>query len=159
MDGIANISGEYGCLGLIDSYWLLWISLDSSVESFVDKNKETMEALKKEIQKNDDDIIKFVTEIGTVISQDIYKNDSIEDSKENSPDEIKKKLEEALKNFWSKNDLRNWKAEFSNEWSFLNKKNTYPYVNKKNTYPYDYFSNFDVHKKQVDNLQKGRIFH
>ena len=56
-----------------------------------------MKDLKKEIVDNGE-ILNFVNEIRILIKEDKYKNDSIEDLKEDYPDKIEK-LEEALLNY------------------------------------------------------------
>ena len=62
----------------------------------------------------------FVIEIERLISEDRYKNESTEDFRKDFPDEIEK-LEEALNNYISENDLKILKTEFPENGIFFEK--------------------------------------
>ena len=60
----------------------------------------------------------IANEIETLISEVRFNNDSFEDLRRGFPEEIGK-LEEALNNCISENDLKVLKTEFPGEWNYL----------------------------------------
>ena len=133
------ISVTYGCIRFIDTYRFFSSSLDSLVKRLVDSSQKSPKKLKREIVDNDEKS-KFVNEIGE-------EDRTIEDFETHYPDKFKK-LEEALNNYISENDLKCLKMEFSDKWKELS---------KKLTYPYQYFISIDYHQKPFVNLRKKRF--
>ena len=81
-------------------------NLDSSVKTLVDNSLTTLENLKEEIVDYEE-ILNNLIETGE-------KDRTIEDIEKDYPDKIEK-LEEALNNYISENDLYILKTEFSNK--------------------------------------------
>ena len=73
-----------------------------------------MKDFEKEIFDNDE-ILNVVNEIKLLITEGMYKNDSIKDLKRDYPDEIKI-LEEALLDYMGENDLKILKTGFPDKW-------------------------------------------
>ena len=135
----------YVCIRFINSYHFLSSSLDSLVEKLVDNSHEKLKAFEKEIVDNDE-ILKNVTEIKTLITEVKWKNDSIKDIKKEYQDEIEK-LEEAFHNYNGEKDLETLKTDIpDNRW-----KN----IIKNSAYPYEYHNSIDDYQKAVDNLSNG----
>ena len=87
------------------------------VKTLVDNNHETLKILKKEFVDNDE-TLSSVNEIGEEYG-------TVEDLKMHYP--VKnKKLEEALDNYISENDLKFSKTEFPDKWKCLTEKLAYP---------------------------------
>ena len=80
----------------------------------------------------------------TLISEDRYDNDTIEDLKKDFPVEFVN-LEEALIIFKSENDLNILKLEIPEDWTYLN---------KSVAYPYGHFNSLDDYQKPVNDLKK-----
>ena len=76
-------------------------------KTLVDNSHETLKNLKKEFVDNDE-ILSSVNEMGE-------ENGTVEDLKKHYPVKIKK-LEDALDNYISENDLKNSKTEFPDKW-------------------------------------------
>ena len=100
------ISVTYGCIRFIDNYTILSTSLDSLVKTLFDNNHKTFKKLKEEIVDNE--IINIVKEI-----EEEYR--TIKDLKQDYPHKIDR-LEEALGDYISKNDLKTLKTEFPDKW-------------------------------------------
>ena len=96
--------------------------------------------MKEEIVDNDE-LVNIVNEIGE-------EDRTIEGLNKDHPDKFEK-LEEALNNYMSGNDLKILKTEFPEKWKYLN---------KKSAYPYEYFNNIDDYQKPVNNLKKEDFF-
>ena len=141
------ISVTYGCIRFIDSYRFLSSGLDSLVKSLVDNSHKTLKDFEEEIVDNDE-IIKIVSEIKVLITEDKFKNDSIKDLKKDYSNEIKN-LEEALLNYMGENDLKLLKTRFPDEWKYLT---------KKLAYPYEYFNSIEDYQKPVNNSKKEDFF-
>ena len=77
------------------------------VKTLVDNSHETLKNLKNEFVDNDE-ILSSVNEIGE-------EDGTVEDLKKHYPNKIKK-LEEALDNYISENDLKISKTEFLDKW-------------------------------------------
>ena len=93
------------------------------------------------------DILNFVKDIETLISEDRYNNDSIEDFKKKEfPNQIEK-LEDSLKNNTSENDPIILKTEFPDKWNCLRKNLAY-------------LKNFSVVSmvKPINNIKKENFF-
>ena len=135
------LSVTYGCVRFIDSFRFLFSSLISLDKTLVDNSHKTRMNWRQEIV-GDDNILHIVNVIEAIFSKDKYNNESTEDLKKNFPDEIEK-LEEALNNYRSENDLKFLKTEFPDKWKFLN---------KNLVYPYEFFISVNDYQKPVDNL-------
>ena len=141
------ISVTYGCIRFIDSYRFLSSGLDSLVKSLVDNSHKTLKDFEEEIVDNDE-ILKIVSEIKVLITEDKFNNDSIKDLKKDYSNEIKN-LEEVILNYMGENDLKLLKTRFPDEWKYLT---------KKLAYPYEYFNSFEDYQKPVNNLKKEDFF-
>ena len=141
------ISVTYGCIRFIDSYRFLSSGLGSLVKSLVDNSHKTLKDFEEEIVDNDE-ILKILSEIKVLITEDKFKNDSIKDLKKDYSNEIKN-LEEALLNYIGENDLKLLKARFPDEWKDLT---------KKLACPYEYFNSIEDYQKPVNNLKKEDFF-
>ena len=106
-----------------------------------------MKDFEEEIVDNDE-ILKIVSQIKVLITEDKFKNDSIKDLKKDYSNEIKN-LEEALLNYMGENDLKLLKTRFPDEWKYLT---------KKLAYPYEYFNSIEDYQKPVNNLKKEDFF-
>ena len=84
------ISVTYRCIRFLDSYRFLSSSLDSLVRTPFDNNHKTVTNLKKEIADND--------EISDIVKEKGEEDGTVEDLKNDYPNEIEK-LEEALLNY------------------------------------------------------------
>ena len=82
----------------------------------------------------DDEILNIVNERETLASED----GTIKDLEKDFPAEIEK-LEEALNNYISENDLKFLRTKSPDEWKYL----------KKLANPYEYFNSFDDYQKPV----------
>ena len=134
------LSVTFGCIRFIKSYGFLASGLDSSVRTLVDNSKKTLKNLKEEIVDND--------EILNIVNKIAEDDRTINDMKEDYPEEIKS-LEEALLDYMGENDLKILKTGFPNKWKYLT---------KKLAYPYEYFNSIDDSQKLVDNLKKEDFF-
>ena len=142
-----HISVKYGCIRFIDSYRFLSSGLASLVKTLVDNSHKTLKDFEEEIVDNDE-ILNFVNEIKLLITEDMYKNDSIKDLMKDYPDKIKQ-LEEALLDYIGENDPKILKTGFRDKWKYLT---------KKLAYPYDFFNCNEEYQKSVDNLKKKDFF-
>ena len=129
-------SVTYGCIRFIESYLFLSSSLDSLLETLVDKSNGTLKNLKVEIVDNDE-ILKTVNKIAE-------ENETLKDLKKDYPEEIME-LEEALLNCIGEIDLNILKTKF------LGKRNS---LNKKLAYLYECFNSLDDYQKPVNNFKK-----
>ena len=102
-----------------------------------------MKDFEEEIVDNDE-LLKIVSEIKVIITEDKFKNDSIKDLEKDYSNEIKN-LEEALLNYMGENDLKLLKTRFADEWKYLT---------KKLAYPYEYFNSIEDYQKPLNNLKK-----
>ena len=75
---------------------------------------------------DNDEILKIFNEIKIGIKEDRYNNASVKDFTKDYTDEIEK-IEEALLNCMSENDLTVSKTFFSDKWKILTKNKGYPY--------------------------------
>ena len=142
-----HISVTYACIRFIDSYRVLSGSLDSLVKTLVDNGQRILKDLEGEVVDNDE-TLKTVNELKTLIKEDKYKNDSIKDLKKDYPDKIKT-LEENLLNYMGENDLKLLKTEFPDKWK---------YFSKKLAYPYEFINSIESYQNAVDNLKKEDFF-
>ena len=83
----------------------------------------------KEETDDNDEILNIVIEIKILNNEDRYNNESFRDLKKNYPDETEK-LEEAILNYMTEDDLKLLKIEFPDKWKYLTKKLAYPYFSK-----------------------------
>ena len=141
------ISIKVGCIRFIDSYRFLSSRLDSLVKTLLDFNHKTLKNFEDEIVDNDE-ILKIVNEIKMLITEGVYKNDSIKDFKKDYPDE-NEKLEEVLLKYFGENDLKLLKTEFPENWKFLS---------KKLVYPYEFLNCIKDYQKSVGHLRKEDFF-
>ena len=141
------ISVKYGCIRFIDSYRFLSSGLDSLVKTLVDNSHKTLNDFEEEIVDNDE-ILNIVNEIKLLITEDMYKNDSIKYLKKDYPDKIKE-LEEALLDYMGENDLKILRTGFPDKWKYLT---------KKLAYPYEFCNCIEDYQKSVDNLKKEDFF-
>ena len=80
-----------------------------------------MKGLEKEIVVDNDETLKNVDEKNNLIKEYRYNNDSIQDFKQNFPEEILK-LEEASLDYIGEIDLKFLKTELTDKWKNLTKK-------------------------------------
>ena len=113
------ISVKFGCIRFIHSYRFLSSSLGSLVKTLVDNSHKTLKDFEEEIVDNDE-ILNIVNEIKMLNRKDKYKNDSIEDLRQDYPDKINE-LEEALLDYMGENDLKILKTGFPDKWRYLTK--------------------------------------
>ena len=113
------ISVTYGCIRFIDSCRFLSSGLDSLVKTLIDNSHKTLKDFEEEIVDNDE-TLNIVNEIKLLITEDMYKNESIKDLKKNYPDKINE-LEDALLDYMGENDLKILKTGFPDIWKFLTK--------------------------------------
>ena len=106
-----------------------------------------MKDFEEEIVDNDE-LLKIVSEIKVIITEDKFKNDSIKDLEKDYSNEIKN-LEQALLNYMGENDLKLLKTRFPDEWKYLT---------KKLAYPYEYFNSIEDYQKPLNNLKKEDFF-
>ena len=114
------ISVRYGCIKFIDSYIILWSSLDKIVKTLVDNSHKTLKDFEEEIVDNDE-ILNIVNEIKILKKEDRYIKDSIKDLKKDCPERIRK-LEKALFNYMKENRLKKLKTDFPDKCEYLTKK-------------------------------------
>ena len=141
------ISVTYDCIRFIDSYRFLSSGLDSIVKTLVDNSHETLKDFEEEIVDNDE-ILNIVNEMKLLITEDMYKNDSIKDLKKDYPDKVNES-EEASLDYMGENDLEKIKIGFPDKWKFLT---------KKLAYPYEFFNCIEDYQKPVDKLKKEDFF-
>ena len=141
------ISVTYGCIRFIDSYRFLSSGLNSLVKTLVDNSHKTLEDFEKEIVDNDE-ILNIVNEIKLLITEDMYKIDSIKDLKKDYPDKINES-EEALLDYMGENDLKILKTGLPDKWKYLT---------KKLAYPYEFFNCIEDYQKPIDKLKKEDFF-
>ena len=141
------ISVTYGCISFLDSYRFLSSGLDSLVKTLVDNSHKTLKDFEEEIVDNDE-ILSIVNEIKLLITEDMYKNDSIKDLKKDYRDKINE-LEEALFDYMGEKDFKIIKTGFPDKWKYLT---------KKLAYPYEFFNCIEDYQKPVDNLKKEDFF-
>ena len=141
------ISVTYGCIRFMDSYRFLSSGLDSLVKTLVDNSHKTLKDFEEEIVDNDE-ILNKVYEIKLLVTEDMYKNDSIKDLKNDYLDKINE-LEEALLDYMGENDPKTLKTGLPDNWKHLT---------KKQAYPYEFFNSIEDYQKPVDNLKKEDFF-
>ena len=110
------------------------------MRTLVDNSHKTLENLKKEIV-DIDEISDIIKEIGE-------EDWTIEDSRNDYPNEIEK-LEEASFNYIGQNDLKLLRKEFPDKWKL---------ITEKLAYPYEYFNSIDDYQKPVNNLKKDDFY-
>ena len=137
----------HGCIRFIDSYRLLSSGVDSLVKTPVDNSHKTLKDFEEEILDNDE-ILNIVIEIKLLITEDMYKNDSIKDLKKYYPEKVNE-LEEASLDYMGENCLKILKTGFPDKWKKLT---------KELAYPYEFFNCIENYQKPVDNLKKEDFF-
>ena len=121
--------------------------MDSLVKTLVDNSHKTLKNFEEEIVDNYE-ILNIINEIKTLITENKYKNDSIDVLKKDHPDKINE-LEKALLNYMGENNLDTLKTGFPDKWKYLA---------KKLAYPYEYFNSIEDYQKPVNNLEKEHFF-
>ena len=97
---------------------------------------------------DNDEILNIVNEIKMLITEGLYKIDSIKVLKKDYPDKIEKS-EETLLNYIDENDVKYFKTEFPEKWNYLT---------KNLAYPYEFFNCIEDYRKPVDNLKNEDFF-